>query len=313
MSILTDQTREYARAWRTRLIQGDENPRGKTAKQRERDQKASLAMQQKLLRGVVSSGRQATITYLTEQLRLSAEQVSDVPALPRPITDAEFRDPCFELEREVVEFWGDRMAAREAAEPAFWTLCHIAWLNQELIGADPRAALTGTIEGGKPPKTMDAATRNFIRRVGGLPEVRGKVSVLNDAPISRAWWRARLAAEAHPYLEGTHAVEEIHSALHASNQVWATLVGFAVRSITVVNHPEVRAAIISTIIDRRRGDGVDNKVAVRELKAAAQALARYCTVYSASSFSVEHLKDIATRGVESAPHVSDEGIVNEED
>ena len=306
---LTNDGRERARAWRTRLIQGDEIPRGMNVRQRDRARKESLAKHQTRLRTAVNSGRQATVNYLKDELQLDDDQARGVPALPRSITDAEFRDPCFEVEREIVEAWDNRIAAREAAAPAFWTQCHVSWIEREFIGADPRAALTGTIESGRAPKTMDGATRNFIRRVGGLPEVRGKVSVLNDAPIARAWWRARLAAEAHRHLDGSYSVEEIHLALHASNQVWATLVGLAVRSITVVNHPNVRAAIISTLIGRRRGDGVDNKVAVRELKAASQALARYSTVYSLSSLSVQQLNKIAERGIEGAEHVSDEGIV----
>ena len=46
---------------------------------------------------------------------------------------------------------------------------------------------------GKVPATTDAAVRNPFRRMGGLPHVRGKLSVLADCPISCAWWRRRVA------------------------------------------------------------------------------------------------------------------------
>lgn len=309
----TAESSELARAWRTRLIQGDANPRGVTAKQRERARAKSLDALQRRLRKAVNSGPASTAAYLRTELHVNDKHVSDALSLPRPLTDTEFRDPCFDVERELVQAWQNQIAAREAVEPVFWTLQHIAWIEREHICFDPRAALTGTIKDGNAPKTMDAATRNFIRRIGGLPEVRGKVSVLNDAPISRAWWRGRLAAEASQRLQGSHSADEIHLALHASNQVWATLVGLAVRSITVINHPDVRAAIIATLLGRQRGDSVDNKIAVRQLKGASQTLARYSTVYSLASLGIEQLKEIAVRGVEDAANVSDEGVVVSED
>ena len=36
----------------------------------------------------------------------------------------------------------------------------------------------------------------MLRRLGGLPEVRGNRSVYVDCPFARAWWRERIVAEA---------------------------------------------------------------------------------------------------------------------
>ena len=96
------------------------------------------------------------------------------------------------LERTLSKSWDGQIRRRDASRPVFWTLAHIRWLEEGQLGDQIEETL---LRGGGRDSTEDQRTRNLLRRVGGLPHVRGKVSVLSDSPISRAWWRGSVASE----------------------------------------------------------------------------------------------------------------------
>ena len=144
----------------------------------------SVADRQKELLGVVSEGPVAFAAYLRGRLGLTAEDAIDAPTLPGPIDASEYRDPPFDLERTLSKSWNGLIRRRDASRPVFWTLAHIRWLERGQLGNHIEEAL---LRGGGRDSTDDQRTRNLLRRIGGLPHVRGKVSVLSDSPISRAW------------------------------------------------------------------------------------------------------------------------------
>ena len=49
--------------------------------------------------------------------------------------------------------------------------------------------------GDEQPKMMDRTVRAVLRRLGGLPEVRGARSVFVNCPFARAWWREHLVKQ----------------------------------------------------------------------------------------------------------------------
>lgn len=53
-----------------------------------------------------------------------------------------------------------------------------------------------TESGSKKSDPVDDCVRSVLRQMGGLPEVRGRRSVIVDCPFSRAWWRQRLIKRA---------------------------------------------------------------------------------------------------------------------
>ena len=96
---------------------------------------------------------------------------------------------------------------------------------------------------GSRANTVEARTRNFLRRTGGLRRVRGNTSPLVDCPISAAWWRYRVAFEASSIAqrEGSDlAVDAAHETLR-TRDVWDYLVGMSLRQVTSVCASPVRS------------------------------------------------------------------------
>ena len=229
-------------------------------------------------------------SHLREALLLSVENI-DAPPLPRPLSVAELREPPFDLEVEVGDRLAEAVTVAEASTPLFWLICHIDWLEKGFLGGDIHAALFGG--GGAAGKTdpverLEAETRNFLRRTGGI-FVRGNVSVLSDCPISRAWWRRRLAREAARHLPAPADVDTVHRLLHQSRPVWEELVMIGLRRFTVICHERTRAAIISRLAER-------GELKKADVAASAEHLARHALGVSLAGLPWDELCRIATGG-----------------
>ena len=203
----------------------------------------AVTERQIMLEAAVTGGPDSLAQYLRQQLGIEADERIDAPQLLRPVTSFEYRHPPLDLERELAQKWAGVIHPRDASRPLFWTLCHIDWLEQGYFASDISSVFLGTLNNGTPEEHPDDATRNLLRRMGGLHYARGKVSVRVDCPLSRAWWRARIAAKAANASHGDISEEQAHSVLHSSNGGWAALAEESVRRIPVINHPAALAAL----------------------------------------------------------------------
>lgn len=231
-----------------------------------------VRLRQKELVAALHEGSLGLTAYLREQLGLVEQRIGDdLPWLPRQLTPEEAFEPPLQLEGELHQAWGGIVPAGLASQPQYWVLCHIAWIEEGLLGDDLMATFT------RPPSrsqavgldegVLEVQARTFLRHIGGLPIVRGKISVFSDCPLARAWWRGRLAAEAAanaPHL----SVADAHSALHRRNQTWEELVQLLLRRLTVMNHPKARAALVAYVAS-------EQTVSREELQSIAKACARY--------------------------------------
>ena len=204
------------------------------------------ARNQQQLEIVVEAGPRRVREYLLEKLGVvDRRQAEDaIPPLPNPLTVAEMQKLPVHAERELATSLRD-VAPSQAADPAFWTLCHAIWIGNWMFDADVAAVF---MEGGR-ARTSEQRARNFLRRLGGLHRVRGSVSVLTDCPISAAWWKRRTAVVASRQASenGTVlSVDEAHQALQRS-QVWENLAGWSVRRVTSLSAPYAKAAVISVL------------------------------------------------------------------
>ena len=246
--------------------------RGLTLTDKRNQSAPEISNRQHELIEAVKGGSSSFADYLRDALGIDPSTELDAPALPRNIDPSELRDPPLQLEQDLYFSWSDHLHSREASQPLQWTRCHLKWIEDGCFGERLDEAFLGTLSSGTEEKTTEAATRNLLRRLGGLPHVRGKVSVLNDCPLSRAWWRGRIAADAADHCEGSFDVQSAHRVLHSSNDAWARLVGDSVRRITVVNHSAVRAAVIDQY---RSASREGQAVPPREMQAAVRLLARH--------------------------------------
>ena len=246
--------------------------------------RADIEKDQGTLLAAVADGPEGLTRYFRAWLGFEAGTAIGAPPLPRTaLTPGEFRNPPIEAERELADAWEGQVEPAQAAQPLFWLLCHVEWIRQGRID-DIEAALTL----GDGDRTMDQRTRNFLRRSGGLPHVRGNVTVFSDCPLARAWWVRRVAAESARASKGAIGIEEAHKALHDHRQVWETLALLSVRRVTAINHPSARAALVAAIAERALTD-------TSVVRAVASALARTALTRSPEHVPWAELRATAER------------------
>lgn len=237
---------------------------------------------QRELQNAIIAGGDALAGYLRASLRLEDAKI-DAPPFPRPaLTSREFENPPPETEIELAEAWNGHIQPAEASQPLFWYLCHLAWLEDGRFGDAP---LPEFFYGAN--KHLDDQTRDFLRRMGGVPrEIRGAVTVFVDCPMARAWWRCHVAASAGEAAKRAIS-DAAHRKLHPSG-VWSSLMELSVRQLTTVNHPMARAVLVEEISGHDKPTGA-------MVQRVAGALARQGLSRSLEHTPWEELREIAAR------------------
>ena len=284
--------RERLSAWQTSAVQTGRKDDKHAAAHNER----AKPLQDELI-AAVKDGPLALANLMRGKLGLGVRQGIPAPELPRPLTSFEFRDPPLALERDLCGALPDLTPAI-AAQPAFWTVCHIVWIEADCFESPLAPFFLGAKVSGKMPSTTDRAVRNLFRRMGGLPHERGKLSVLANCPISCAWWRrrvARLAAAESKRVGDPFTVEDAHRVLHAGSDAWARLLGDSVRRITVVNSSRLHAALIAEYFDAARDKG---GLSAKEFQAVVRKLATFGTTLCFDTVPWNEMRAIVARAVE---------------
>ena len=217
--------------------------------------KAEVTERQEALCAAVRAGPTSLGPYLRGQLSIGVQEEIAAPPFPRQqLTPGEYLNPPVPLEQEIGGAWRDAPSPSLASQPLFWLLCHIEWIEEGRFGGGnlsrvflDRTASVLVDSAGR--VDHEARTRNLLRRTGGIPHVRGKVSVFANCTVARAWWRHRLALEAARCLPDL-SVQVAHRALHANGPAWERLVQLSVRRLTVINQPRARAAIVQAMAKR---------------------------------------------------------------
>ena len=129
----------------------------------------------------------------------------ELPLSTDPMTEDEFKAPPADTETRLYESWSE-LTPRIACRSTFWANFTCRHIEAQKINAVYLAANGGNMSGGAERidralmETGDravedawtATVRTVLRRLGGIPEVRGNRSVYVDCPFARAWWRERL-------------------------------------------------------------------------------------------------------------------------
>ncbi len=127
---------------------------------------------------------------------------------PYPMTESEYKDPPSDTEHALYTAWS-ALTPSIACRSTFWANLTLAHIREDRIQSVYLASNGGNLAGGaeridfvlrdttaKGPQRIDSCVRAVLRRLGGLPEVRGNRSVYVDCPFARAWWRERMVAQA---------------------------------------------------------------------------------------------------------------------
>ena len=175
----------------------------------------------------------------------------------RPLTGQEVANPPIETEFDHYAILKN-LPPRFAALPSFWTSYQLKMVRLELIDpADFATDLSRSRESGRARlqkalgrnKTtlLDQCTRTILRQLGGLPEVRGNVTVFVDCRMSRAWWRGYLS---HQVAEDMGlAVEDVWEHFRLTDATWDQLQQYTVKRLTVVADRNVRSPLVARLME----------------------------------------------------------------
>ena len=94
-------------------------------------------------------------------------------------------------------------------------------------------------------KRIDACVRTVLRRLGGLPEVRGNRSVYVDCPFARAWWRERIIAQAADGDE--QCARRVRKVVRIHQTYWEKLVDRIVFRNSTFGSTNIRNALLRTL------------------------------------------------------------------
>lgn len=285
---LLDRAAAPFSAWQRELV--FEKKKYANHKDRGESVRRDVSVRQRELLAAVSSGPVALGRYLRGKLDLGEKAAIGAPVFQRPkLTPGEYVNPPVPLETELGAAWADDVSPKEASRSAFWLLSHIDWIEQGRLGGAAslkEALLEGPGRGG-----TEGQVRNFLRRTGGLPLIRGKTSVFSDCTLARAWWRHRIASEVAEVTKDEVSAATAHWALHASRPAWERLTMLSLRRLTVMNHSRARAAIVSELARRLRTYGRINE---QQVLAMAMAIARLGLRSSLHHVSMEALTRTAS-------------------
>lgn len=168
------------------------------------------------------------------------------------LTENEFADPPQDTEARVFDSLRN-LPRRFASSNAFWASYHLNIISEGLIKpsylAKNQARETGQarIEKAlvlKAEKPLDDCVRTVLRRMGGLPEIRGYTSVFQDCRTSRAWWRGYFAEQVHGEF-GTEK-EKIWRVLR-TNRIWEEITGHVVEKLTVLGDRRIFVPLIACL------------------------------------------------------------------
>lgn len=236
--------------------------------------------QRDFLEDVRDTGR-----FLQRMARISTTGTVTAPVIPDPLTESEFKEPAPIIERGLYETWSTLPPAT-ACRSTFWAYVTLDHLRQGRIQSSYLAANGGSLPGGleridhvvadtsdRAPRLIDHCVRTVLRRLGGLPEVRGNRSVYVDCPFARAWWRERWvdhASHGNPQL-----ARQLRTVVRTSQTYWEKFVDRVVFRNSTFGDENLRSAFLRALAQFVR-DNPETKLLRTE---AIQRLCRRATTY----------------------------------
>jgi len=233
----------------------------------------------------VRAGNSAFLDYMS---RLGQDGDARPPALPGRLTEFEFRMPPADTEQAVYKALAN-LSPATACRSAFWASYTCDAIERDQIKAIYLAANGGNLSGGAAridralrartegdsqtsgeydgnnleqgqnepgAKLIDDCVRTVLRRMGGIPEARGKRTVYVDCPFARAWWREWIVEEVAGRDEDIARL--VGNVLRINQTYWEKIVDRIVSRNSTFGAVEVRRTFLLTLaleVESAREDG----------------------------------------------------------
>ena len=198
-----------------------------------------------------------TSAFLDRMSDLPTEGSEDIPLVPHPLTESEFKDPPADTECTLYTAWSALTPAL-ACRSTFWAYVTLENVRRGLLESVYLAANGGTLPGGaeridfalhdttaQGPQKIDSCVRAVLRRLGGLPEVRGNRSVYVDCPLARAWWRERMVEQAAQGDEGM--ARQVRAVIRIHQTYWEKFVDRIVFRNSTFGSVNIRNAFVRAL------------------------------------------------------------------
>ena len=183
------------------------------------------------------------------------------PESDAKMTESEYSGPPLESEKRLYSRLKD-IPPRVAAAPAFWTSYQVEMVRRGIILPGFFAANSGVSQTGRArlesalkrnnSRELDACVRTVLRRLGGLPEVRGNVSLFVDCRVARSWWRGYIANSVAEDCD--YDCESIWKLLRLTTAPWDSMMLYGLKRLTIISDRAVRSAFIARLAEMQIPD-----------------------------------------------------------
>jgi len=171
------------------------------------------------------------------------------------MTECEYRDPPSDTEHKLYLLWSS-FTPYEACRSAFWANLTLEHVRENLVDSKYLAA-NGAIGGAeridsalcdnseRGAALVDSCVRTVLRRLGGLPEARGKRSIYADCVFARAWWRERMVAQAGG--DNEQLRRKIRFVLRINQTYWEKLIDRIVFRNSTFGSVKIRNSLLRSL------------------------------------------------------------------
>ena len=184
---------------------------------------------------------------------------TDAAIFPERLTESEFKDPPADAERRLFKAWS-AITPSVACRSTFWANVTVEHIRKGRIESAFLAANGGNLPGGAEridfalhdktagaARGVDGCVRTVLRRLGGLPEVRGNRSVYVDCPFARAWWRERWVEQASG--NDRDLEHQVRTVLRTHQTYWEKLIDRIVFRNSTFGSTNIRNAFIRALAE----------------------------------------------------------------
>ena len=220
----------------------------------------------------------------------------------QPMTENEYKDPPSDTEQELYNSWRSLTLAT-ACRSTFWAHMTLEHIRAERIESVFLAANGGNLAGGaeridsvlrdgtaKAAELIDSCVRAVLRRLGGLPEVRGNRSVYVDCPFARAWWRERLVNETTGH--DTDRADQVRKVTRVSQTYWEKLIDRIVVRNSTFGSANIRSAFLSALAQSLASDPGSSIMEVKVLQRLCRRATAFQGTRELSILTDDELDDI---------------------
>ena len=247
------------------------------------------------------------VTCLDHEVGVVGER--DVALSPVPMTESEFGNPPGDTEARLYRLW-EPIGGRTASRTTFWANVTRRHVREELLEASYLAGsptvssgmariervLSSSGEGRE--KAIDDCVRTILRRLGGIPEARGKRTVYVDSPFGRAWWREWLVREIAE--DDEDVAREVRAVFGINVTYWEKIVDRIVSRNSTFGCRRIRAAFLLAVTDLAYDDPESELRRPHELIRGARRVAAYQATRELSVLPPDELQGLMVKALRPA-------------